>query len=173
MANIYTDLVKQTVEGYLTEEKLPTISNLPSPLAIRSSGCFVSIHTKDKDLLRGCIGTIMPTHKSLGGEIIANAIEAAFHDPRFKPIEKKELDKLKYSVDVLGKIEAVKSENELDPEKYGVIVRSNDLIRSGLLLPNLEGIKDTETQIQIAREKGGIATDEEVLLYRFTADRYE
>lgn len=173
MENIYTDLVKQTIEDYIIRETLPQVKHLSSSLTIKSSGCFVSIHTLDKDLLRGCVGTIMPTHKSLGGEIIANSVEAAFHDPRFQPITKDELDNLKYSVDVLGKIEAIKSEEELNVKKYGVIVRSNDMIRSGLLLPNLDGIHDTTTQIQIAKEKAGIAPDEDALLYRFTSERFD
>lgn len=173
MSSIHTDLVKQTIEDYLLREILPEIKYLPTSLTTKSSGCFVSIHTKDKNLLRGCIGTIMPTHKSLGGEIIANAIEAAFRDPRFQPVEIAELENLKYSIDILKNIEAIKTIKELDPKKYGVIVRSLDLIRSGLLLPNLEGIHDTQTQVQIAKEKAGIAPDEEVLLYRFTSERHE
>lgn len=173
MQNIYTNLAKQTIEEYLTKEILPDIKTLSKDLQAKSRGCFVSIHTKDKDLLRGCIGTIIATHKTLGGEIIANSIEAAFHDPRFQPVKKNELDNLKYSVDILGDAEAIKSSAELDTKKYGVIVRSKDLIRSGLLLPNLDGINDSQVQIQIAKEKAGIAPDEDVLLYRFTSRRFE
>lgn len=170
--SIYTNLAKQTIEDYLTQEKLPDIKNLPDELKKRA-GCFVSIHLKKNDELRGCIGTTLPVHKNLAGEIITNAIEAAFRDPRFNPVTKDELDNLKYSVDVLSEPEIIKSEKDLDPRKYGVIVKSADGFRTGLLLPNLEGVDTIEQQIDIAREKAGILEDEPTQLFRFTSTRYE
>lgn len=55
--------------------------------------------------------------------------------------------------------------------KYGVIVRAGS--RSGLLLPNLEGINTAEEQVAIARQKAGIGPEEEVQLARFEVVRYE
>jgi AMMECR1 domain-containing protein len=55
--------------------------------------------------------------------------------------------------------------------KYGVIVRSGR--RSGLLLPNLEGIDSAEEQVRIARQKAGIRPDEPVKLERFEVVRYK
>ena len=171
--DICTNLAKETVEFYLTKKTLPDTKKLPSELLNQRAGCFVSIHEKENNELRGCIGTIRPVYKNLGGEIIANAIEAAFHDPRFSPINKNELGNLKYSVDVLKEPEKISSEEELDIKKYGVIVKSQDGLRTGLLLPDLEGVEDIETQISIAKEKAGILPDEDVLLYRFTVERHE
>ena len=169
--SIYTDLAKQTIQDYLNKEKLPVSNNLPNELKKRA-GCFVSIHLKSNDELRGCIGTILPVHKNLFGEIISNSIEAAFRDPRFNPVTKNELDNLKYSVDVLSVPEAIKSEKELDIKKYGVIVKSLDGFHTGLLLPNLDGVDTTEKQIDIARQKAGIDPDESIQLFRFTSTRY-
>lgn len=171
--DIYTQLAKRTIEEYLIKKTLPDIKKLPLELLNQRSGCFVSIHEKDNHELRGCIGTIRPVYKNLGGEIIANAVEAAFHDPRFNPITKDELENLKYSVDVLKEPEKILAKNELNIKKYGVIVKSQDGLRTGLLLPDLDGIDDVETQISIAKEKAGILPDEDVLLYRFEVERHE
>lgn len=171
--SIYTDLARETIKGYLTKEALPNIKQLSPELSSKHAGCFVSIHLKSNDELRGCIGTILPVHKNLAGEIIANSIEAALHDPRFAPVTKDELNNLKYSVDVLSEIEAIKSEKELDVNKYGVIVKSFDGLRTGLLLPNLDGVDKVEQQIDIAKDKAGMEKDEPAHLFRFSSTRYE
>lgn len=169
--NIYTDLAKNTVEIYLKTGKLPRTDTIAKDLLNKRAACFVSIHLKANDELRGCMGTILPVYKNLASEIIANAYEAAFRDPRFKPVEDSELDNLKFSVDILSEPEAIPSKNKLDPKKYGVIVKSLDG-RSGLLLPDLPTIETPEQQLDIAKEKAGILSDEKVLLYRFTVKRY-
>ncbi len=67
--------------------------------------------------------------------------------------------------------EPVKSEAELDPKKYGIIVQSG--FRKGLLLPDLEGVNTVEDQIDICRRKAGISPEEPVKLYRFEVKRYK
>jgi AmmeMemoRadiSam system protein A len=170
--NIYTDLVKNTLEEYLVNNKLPEVAKLPKELLNKHAGCFVSIHKKPDNALRGCVGTIVPRYKNLGGEIIANTVSAAFHDNRFEPVTQDELPDLIFSVDVLEEPEIIKDEKDLDIEKYGLIVKSNDN-REGLLLPNIEGIETNDDQIKIAKEKAGIMPDEDVLMYRFKTTRYE
>lgn len=171
--DVYIDLAKEAIEGYLTKKILPDIKKLSVELQNKRAGCFVSIHRKDNGELRGCIGTISPVYKNLGGEIIANAIETAFHDPRFGPVIKSELTNLKYSVDILKEPEKILSKKELDSKKYGVIVKSLDGLRNGLLLPDLDGVDNVEDQISIVKEKAGILPEEDVLLYRFTVERHE
>ena len=107
----------------------------------------------------------------LAEEIIANAISAATHDPRFPPVKKKELPNLKYSVDVLSAPEPC-TFDDLDPEIYGVIVEDDSGFQRGLLLPNLEAIKSASQQVEIASRKAGIARGTKVKLFRFRADRY-
>ncbi len=51
-------------------------------------GCFVTLH-KD-GILRGCIGTIEPV-KTLIFNVEENALNAAFHDPRFPAVAIDEL----------------------------------------------------------------------------------
>ncbi|MBQ6527529.1 MAG: AmmeMemoRadiSam system protein A, partial [Clostridia bacterium] len=143
-------------------------SGLPTELTGRRAGAFVSIHKQGR--LRGCIGTILPTRKSLAEEIIHNAVSAASEDPRFDPIAPDELKWLEISVDVLGEPENIDSEKELDVRRYGVIVSRGG--RRGLLLPDLEGVDTVEQQIAIARKKAGIREGEPVRLQRFEVVRH-
>ncbi|NLA12601.1 MAG: AmmeMemoRadiSam system protein A, partial [Firmicutes bacterium] len=141
---------------------------LPEELA-PPAGAFVSL--KKGGELRGCIGTVEPVRRSLAEEIIANAVSAGVKDPRFSPVRLEEIAELTVSVDVLLPPERIAGPAELNPEKYGVIVRSG--YRSGLLLPALEGIETADEQIAIARRKAGIGPREPVELYRFEVRRYE
>ena len=132
------------------------------------AGVFVSI--KKFGELRGCIGTTVPTEPTLAEEIMRNAIRAACHDPRFAPVEPMELPDLIYSVDVLGEPQLVADKDQLDPTLFGVIVVSGK--RSGLLLPDLEGVDTVDKQLAIACRKAGIRPDEDYSIQRFRVTRY-
>lgn len=132
------------------------------------AGVFVSI--KKHGQLRGCIGTTEPTRSNILEEVKQNAISAATRDPRFEPVSIDELADLVYSVDVLKPAEPITAMEELDPARYGVIVRSG--YRTGLLLPNLEGIETAAEQVAIAKKKAGIGPKEPVELERFEVVRY-
>ena len=51
----------------------------------------------------------------------------------------------------------MKSKEELDHKKYGIIVKSGN--RRGLLLPDLEGVDTVDEQIRIASMKAGEVTE--------------
>lgn len=162
-------LARKALEMYVTDGTVIDIPDvLPEDMAKKRAGVFVSI--KKSGQLRGCIGTIAPVRRNIAEEIIYNAISAGTQDPRFIPVEEQELDTLVYSVDVLGEAEAISSLDELDVIKYGVIVRSGR--RSGLLLPNLEGIDTPEKQVSIALQKAGIKPSEKYTMERFEVIRY-
>lgn len=141
---------------------------LPATLTDRAVGVFVSLH-KDGQL-RGCIGTIAPTEENVAWEIVQNAVSAGTRDPRFPPVRADELDELEYSVDVLGRPEPVDSPAQLDPKRYGVIVRYGQ--KRGLLLPDLDGVDTAEEQVTIARRKGGIRAEDPYTLQRFEVVRH-
>ena len=161
-------LAKKTVVTYVKEGKTPKPEEL-TPEMKEKAGVFVSIHKLGG--LRGCIGTFDPQCENVAEEIINNAISSATRDPRFPPIAPDELKDLSYSVDVLTKPEPIASQDQLDPRKYGVIVECG--FRRGLLLPDLEGVDTVDHQIEICRQKAGIAPDEPVKLYRFEVKRYK
>ena len=165
----FVQLARQSLESYiLNRRKLSVPSDLPEDLLSRRAGAFVSIHKNG--MLRGCIGTISPVADTLAEEIIQNAISASTRDPRFPPIRPEELKDLEISVDVLGEPEDIRSEEELDVKRYGVIVSSG--MRRGLLLPDLEGVDTVAEQIAIARHKAGIRPGEKVSLQRFEVVRH-
>lgn len=159
-------LARETIEKYVRERRLPE-PHLPPGNWPDRAGVFVSLHKKDGSL-RGCIGTISPTQRTLAEEIVRNAVSAATQDPRFYPVEPDELDDLEISVDVLGKPEPVSDVSELDPKRYGIIVRAPDG-RQALLLPDLEGVDTVEQQLAITCRKGGI----DPVRDRYTIERFE
>jgi AmmeMemoRadiSam system protein A len=161
-------LARATLENHLAGIPRPKTGAVPKEFK-KKAGVFVSI--KKQGSLRGCIGTIEPCQANVVEEVMANAISAGMQDPRFQSVRREELKALEYSVDVLQPPEPIQGLGELDPAKYGVIVRSRN--RSGLLLPNLEGIETPEEQVDIARQKAGIGSHEEVQLERFEVVRYK
>ncbi|RJX23273.1 MAG: AmmeMemoRadiSam system protein A [Dethiobacter sp.] len=164
---IFTEIARRALESRVKGDTLALPGDLPPELG-QPGAAFVSL--KKRGALRGCIGTIMPTKRTLAEEIAANAISAGLHDPRFPPVSSNELNELTYSVDVLTEPEKVEDLSTLDPQRYGVIVRRGR--RSGLLLPALEGISTVEEQLGIARQKAGILPGETVEIYRFEVNRY-
>jgi len=162
-------LSRETVETYVKEGKVLQPPDELTPEMKERAGVFVSIHKFGE--LRGCIGTFEPQRENVAEEIITNAISSATRDPRFPPVGPDELKDLEYSVDVLTTPEPVADESQLDPKKYGVIVECG--YRKGLLLPDLEGVDTVDYQIDICRQKGGIAPNEPVKLYRFEVKRYK
>lgn len=165
----YVRLAKETLEAYVrTGKQIPIPDGLPAEMLTGRAGVFVSL--KKYGELRGCIGTIGPTTINTAMEIIQNAISSGTRDPRFHPVEEEELDELDYSVDVLMESEQIKSKAELDVKKYGVIVRSGR--RSGLLLPNLEGVDTVDYQVDIALQKAGIRSGETYEMERFEVIRH-
>jgi len=162
------DLARNVLKYYLEEGRLPELPDpLPPELESRA-GAFVSL--KKGGRLRGCIGTVRPVKGNLAEEIAANTISTAINDPRFPPVSLEELPDISFSVDVLGPMERIKREDQLDPKEYGIMVRCG--LRSGLLLPDLDGIDTVDEQVRIARQKAAISPSEKVELYRFKVTRY-
>jgi AmmeMemoRadiSam system protein A len=161
------NFARQVIEAQVNGRGLPAPIGLAA-WAQEQAGVFVSL--KKFGELRGCIGTIEPTRANLIEEVKHNAIAAATRDPRFEPVKTAELADLVYSVDVLKAAETISGLAELDPKRYGVIVRQG--LRQGLLLPNLEGVETAAEQVAIAKRKAGISPDEAVELERFEVVRY-
>jgi AmmeMemoRadiSam system protein A len=162
-------LARESLETYIRTGKVMDLGDgLPNPMLNSRAGVFVTI--KQYGQLRGCIGTIEATQENIAWEIVKNAISAGTRDPRFFPVEEEELDSLVYSVDVLKEPEPIETLDELDVKRYGVIVSHGS--RSGLLLPNLEGIDTPQEQVKIALQKAGIDEDEEYVMQRFEVIRH-
>ncbi len=100
--------------------------------------CFVTLRIRGK--LRGCIGTVTP-RGNLGQDICRNAYRAAFHDPRFPPLTRRELPELNIKISILTEPAEfpVESEQELldllVPGKDGLILNEGPL--RALFLPTV------------------------------------
>ena len=176
-ADPYVKLARLSMESYIktgrrisVPDDIPKelMDSLPEEIFRDQAGAFVSIHKNGQ--LRGCIGTIGPTAESVAHEIVNNAISASTRDPRFDAITEDELKWLEINVDVLGQPEDIDSKDELDVKRYGVIVTCG--YRRGLLLPDLEGVDDVDTQVAIAMRKGGIDETDNYKLQRFEVIRH-
>lgn len=162
-------LARLSLETFVKTGKRASIPDgLPDWMRIDRAGAFVSL--KKHGQLRGCIGTIQPVTGCVAEEVLRNAVSAGREDPRFEPVSEDELNELVYSVDVLCAPEPAVID-DLDPQKYGVIVTSGR--RRGLLLPMLEGVDTVAEQVSIARRKAGIGEHEPVTLERFQVVRYK
>ena len=165
----YTRLARATVEAYVNSGETPPLpSDLPAEMTRERAGVFVSLKISGK--LRGCIGTINAVCTNIAEEIVRNAVSACSDDSRFEPVLPEELERISYSVDVLGKTQRVDSLGQLDAKRYGVVVISG--YRKGLLLPNLDGVDTVEEQVKIAKRKAGIPENERCRMERFEVVRH-
>ncbi len=181
-------LAKTAVETLIKEGKIiEPPKDLPKEFFEKKSGTFVTIMKNSQ--LRGCIGTYLSIKENIIEEIIHNAIAAATEDYRFGPVQKEELPHLFYIVYILSEPELVKDISELNPKKFGIIVKtapiaqpnSDDVVfnghfvaKTGLLLPDLDGINTIEKQISIACQKAGIDPQmEKIIIYKFAVEKFE
>ena len=167
--DVFVRLARETIESFVRKGEAPQLpQGLPEEMTNTRAGVFVSLKIAGK--LRGCIGTISAVSGNIAQEIVKNAIAACSEDPRFDPVRAEELERIVYSVDVLGPTERIDSKEQLDVKRYGVIVISG--YRKGLLLPNLEGVDTVEEQLKIAKQKAGIPESERCRMERFEVVRH-
>lgn len=177
LEDAYIKVARKSIETYVKTSRMLDFNTIKSLIdgktlkALRSqkAGAFVTIYKNGE--LRGCIGTLEPSADSLLEEIQYNSISACSSDPRFNPITESELTKLDIKVDRLFEPEVITDLTQLDVIKYGLIVVQGD--KSGVLLPNLEGIDSVLKQITIAKEKAGIKGENNLYYYRFRVERHE
>jgi AmmeMemoRadiSam system protein A len=80
------------------DQKRALTDQLQHPVYACPCGAFVTLTLNGG--LRGCIGTLT-SKKTLVDNVRENAINAAFHDPRFPPLTPKEYDEMKIEISVL------------------------------------------------------------------------
>ncbi|MFZ0515005.1 MAG: TIGR00296 family protein [Candidatus Nitrosopolaris sp.] len=150
-----------------------------------SYGVFVTLNyidSRKQEHLRGCIGFPI-AEKSLYRSIIDASIAAATQDPRFPPVDKKELADIVFEVSVLTPPEEIKVQN---PKEYlnAIKIGRDGLILtwrygSGLLLPQVpvELKWDTEEYLVNLCYKAGAPPDiwlmSDSKIYSFQANIYK
>ena len=92
-------LARKSIEHHLSDGELLklNVKMVPETLKVKK-GCFVTL--KVGDMLRGCIGHLLPVQE-LYKDVIENAVNAGFQDPRFPSMVKKELEDVHVEISVL------------------------------------------------------------------------
>jgi len=101
-----------------------------TPFTQQKLPCFVTLHTPGHRL-RGCIGCTT-TEDSLFDNIKRLTWAAAFEDPRFRPVDQSEVEKLMLEISILGPLQPVKDWSKIQIGKHGLKVSGKG--RQGLLL---------------------------------------
>ena len=160
-----SSIISAVNEETYIPEKIPAVLT-------QFGASFVTL--KLNGTLRGCIGSIYPT-KPLILDIIDNAKNAAFQDPRFEPLNVDELEKLEVSVSILSAIEKINFKDERDLLSkiypYGIILVERN--KRAVYLPVVwEQLPDREIFLKSLKEKAGLPPDyfsRTIEAYKFNA----
>jgi AmmeMemoRadiSam system protein A len=143
----------------------------------QEGACFITLTREGK--LRGCVGTLRP-HRALGEDVRANAVAAAFHDPRFQPLAPEEFRAVALEVSVLSPLEPLFFEDEPDalrqlrPGTDGVVFEYGH--HSSTFLPQVwEDLAQPADFLAHLKYKAGLPPDfwdREVKLSRYTVVKW-
>ena len=162
-------LARQSIEGVLFGKDKGEFE--PTETLKEKRGAFVTI--KKKHELRGCIGYIkgvLPLHET----IREMAIQAAFRDPRFGPLQMDEWKDIDIEISVLTPLKKMNDTGEIEIGVHGLYIEKGPY--SGLLLPQVatEHHWDSITFLENTCFKAGIPKDawksKDAVIYKFSAD---
>ncbi len=122
---------RKTIQQYLETDTVPLPRRFPSRLSYRQ-GAFVTL--KKGDLLRGCIGNLLPDDE-LGRTVGRMALQAAINDPRFEPVRIGELADLEIEISVLTPMKSVEDPNRIVVGRDGVYLSKGG--KSAVFLPQV------------------------------------
>jgi AmmeMemoRadiSam system protein A len=119
-------------------------------------GVFVSIHSEDE--LRGCLGRL-DVRTPLAETVADLAAVVSDSDPRFHPVSAAELPNLDVEISVLTPEREIRSFDEIEVGRHGLIVERG--YRRGLLLPQVASERgwDVETFLAQTCLKAGLPED--------------
>ncbi len=157
-------VAREAVEAYLQGGRRPEVrpQDLPSKRMAEEGACFVTIYYEGR--LRGCIGSLEP-HRPLVFDVIENALSSAFEDPRFVPVSKDELCRLRFSISVLSQPRRIRPSgpaellDSLVPARHGLIIQKG-LNRATFLPVVWDMIPDKEEFLSHLCVKAGLQPDE-------------
>ena len=119
---------------------------------------FVTI--QKEGFLRGCIGSII-AYEPLINNLIKNAYNSAYKDPRFMPLDKNELDKIELEVSLLSTPKKMSFINENDllnqivPFIDGLIIKDGNY--QAVYLPSVwEQLPDKKLFLNSLKKKAGL-----------------
>ncbi len=131
----YGKILIEIAKNAIKNEFNITYSRIDIPEKLKKkAGAFVTIN--ENNSLRGCIGYPYPIME-LYRAVEKSAVGAAFDDPRFMPLKKKEIDKIEIEITILGEMMKLDYKNidEITIGKHGLYIKNG--IYSGILLPQV------------------------------------
>jgi len=147
------------------------------PWLKQQGACFITVMRDDK--LRGCIGTLR-AHRALADDVKANAVAAAFRDPRFAPLDAGELAAIALEISVLTALEPMSFADEPDALQQlragvdGVVFEYGH--HTSTFLPQVwEGFKQPAEFLANLKYKAGLPPDfwdREVRISRYTVFKW-
>jgi hypothetical protein len=159
--------------------KQPTQAEPDHPALNRPGATFVTLTQNDGDL-RGCIGSL-EAHRSLDDDVRANAVAAAFSDPRFPPLTVAEFSRTRVEVSLLTAPQPMKFSSEADalrqlrPHVDGVILTAGR--HRGTFLPQVwEQLPEPRLFMAHLKQKAGLPADwwsSEVELQRYEVQKWK
>jgi MEMO1 family protein len=158
-------VARDAILAWAHGEPKPPVSRAGAP----RMPVFVTLRNRD-GALRGCIGALDAVEADVIAETERSAVLAASRDPRFAPVRGDEISGLRIEVSVLFAPEPVSGLGDLDPRRYGLIVRGEG--RQALLLPEVPGIDDPRLQVAVTKKKAGLAVDAPATLSRFEVRKF-
>ncbi len=149
----------ESLEGVASATYAAVKDNAPEALCTEE-GAFVTLTRKGfssgaQGSLRGCIGNIIG-EKPLYRLIRRLARESAFHDPRFSPVQKDELDQLLIEISILTVPQRIDNPQEIVVGRDGVIIACG--YKRAVFLPQVatEQGWDRETMLNHLAMKAGM-----------------
>lgn len=122
---------RKTLEQYFSTQTILLPRDI-NPLLKIKRGVFVTLRKHGE--LRGCIGH-MSEDTPLYTVVGSMALQAAFNDSRFNPLEKQELTQIEIEISVLTPFVKIKSADEIILGRDGVIVKKGN--RQAVFLPQV------------------------------------
>ncbi|MDP7035218.1 MAG: AmmeMemoRadiSam system protein A [Planctomycetota bacterium] len=95
----------------------------PSPTLQHLWGAFVTLRERSSNELRGCIGR-MTSDLPLWATVEKLVLQSAREDPRFEPVNPKEVDKLRIDVSILSALLPIDSPNEMIIGLHGIQIEN-------------------------------------------------
>lgn len=170
-------LARRSIETGLQQHRPPVVEAAEHPPFDRPGASFVTLHRQGA--LRGCIGSL-EAHRPLLQDVAANAYAAAFHDPRFTPLQPQELDDLFIDVSILSAPEALSFDSEqaligqIHPGVDGLILEEGS--RRGTFLPSVwESLPDKVDFLRQLKLKAGLPPDywsDSLKAWRYTTESF-
>jgi AmmeMemoRadiSam system protein A len=152
-------LARNTLKKHFQNKEFIPDKSVREKFSIKRA-CFVTL--TENRILRGCIGSLRPKEE-LWKDVQENVSNASFKDPRFFPVEEKDLDKIKIEVSVLTKPKEIDFSNEKEllekiKKEMGIILKKG--FNQSTFLPQVwKQIPDKKDFLEELSLKAGLSKD--------------